>query len=335
MAGWRRETIDGAEAIVLENGAIRVTVLPRFGGRIWSIADLAGGRELLWRDPAAPRPLAPAPRGTPYDDRFAGGWDDIFPSDGPGRSAGRDLPDHGEWWTEPAAWSVAESPDGPVLTLSGAGWNTPHRWTRTLSLPPGLPALRVATTIAHAGSAADGPLRFLWRIHPAMPAAPGGRVHLPAATVLVDGAYSTGLPTGRTPWPVARGADGRERDLSRIPDGGEGGMLLLYADRLDAGWCAVTGPDGSGLGFAFDPAVIDTVTLFADYGGWRGLGAIIPEPGTGFPAEAEGAIAGERRRPELRPGEEVRFEITAVAIARGSNAIADIGRDGSVARAGD
>ncbi|MFM9108386.1 MAG: hypothetical protein ACKOWF_17000 [Chloroflexota bacterium] len=332
MPGWRTGACDGAETVVLDNGAIRVTVVPRLGGRIWSVVDGDSGAERLWRRPGAS--LASAPRGASYDDWFAGGWDDIFPSDGPGTAGGYDLPDHGEWWTEPAAWSVTERPGGPVLTLSGAGWRTPHRWTRTLSLIPGRPALRLSTLIVHTGTAADGPLPFLWRIHPALPALPGGRIHLPAATVLADGAFSTGLATGRCPWPDAPDLDGRIRDLSRIPGRGEGGRLLLYADHLTAGWCAVTGPDGAGLGFAFDRATIDTITLFADFGGWRGLQAIIPEPGAGFPAETGGVIAGESRRPVLRPGEAIRFDITAVAIAPGPGGIAAIGRDGGVIRAG-
>ena len=38
-------------AYVLENGVLRVTVLPTLGGRVWSVHDDARGRELLFRNP--------------------------------------------------------------------------------------------------------------------------------------------------------------------------------------------------------------------------------------------------------------------------------------------
>jgi hypothetical protein len=320
----------GEDAIVLENGALRVTVLPRYGGRIWSIIDREDGRERLWHNPAIP--LAPAPRDAGYDDSFAGGWDDLFPSDAPGLAGPFAAPDHGEWWNEPAACTLAETADGPALTLSGAGWRTPHVWTRTLTLKGDRPVLTSSTIIRATG---EVPFPYLWRVHPPLPAIHGGRIHLPVTSVLVNGEHTPGLAIGRQPWPIATTHDGHSRDLSRIPDPAESGMIALYADTLDAGWCAITGPDGAGLGLAFDPSIIDTITLFADYGGWRGGRVIIPEPGVGFPADLGGTIAGVGRHPVLRPGEELRFEITAVSLPPGPNAIAAIDRDGAVTRGDD
>ncbi|MFD0359706.1 DUF5107 domain-containing protein, partial [Streptomyces sp. NPDC127110] len=47
----RRRAEREFEAVVIENGRLRVTVLPGLGGRIYSIVHVASGRELLYRNP--------------------------------------------------------------------------------------------------------------------------------------------------------------------------------------------------------------------------------------------------------------------------------------------
>jgi hypothetical protein len=45
--------------------------------------------------------------GDPYDDVWAGGWEELFPNDAPGSFEGRTLPDHAEWWAR--SWSISDS----------------------------------------------------------------------------------------------------------------------------------------------------------------------------------------------------------------------------------
>ncbi|MFJ1865910.1 DUF5107 domain-containing protein [Streptomyces sp. NPDC088097] len=50
--GYGRErTEEELEAVIIENGLLRVTVLPGLGGRIHSLVHLPSGRELLYRNP--------------------------------------------------------------------------------------------------------------------------------------------------------------------------------------------------------------------------------------------------------------------------------------------
>ena len=92
--------IHGLDAVTLENDIIRITVLPQLGGRIWSLIHLPTSRELLWQNQYLPP--AVAEYGAGYDSGWAGGWDEVFPSDAPAEIDGVAYPDHGEIWSVPA-----------------------------------------------------------------------------------------------------------------------------------------------------------------------------------------------------------------------------------------
>ena len=95
------------KTIVLENSHIRAVIIPELGGRVWELEDRIRGRQWIWH--REDFPIKAYPPGTIYDDVWAGGWEELFPNDAPGRFEGRDLPDHGEWWT--MRWDVVESTD--------------------------------------------------------------------------------------------------------------------------------------------------------------------------------------------------------------------------------
>lgn len=72
----------GKEAVVLENSRLRVTLLPSSGARIFELVDKATDTDLLWHHPR--RGPEPAILGSPSADLWwAGGVDDIFPTDFP------------------------------------------------------------------------------------------------------------------------------------------------------------------------------------------------------------------------------------------------------------
>ncbi len=324
MRDWSADwSYRGQPAVVIESRRLRVVVLPDLGGKIWSIRDKAHDRELLWHNPRVPP--SSAPFGARYDDWFAGGWDDLFPNDAPVLLDGQPLPDHGEWWARPCRWRIDEEPGTLRLVLSGLGLVTPHRWERVIELREDERAIWCSTTIRNEGHA---PLPFLWRIHPALPATPGSRIEIPSEHVVIEAASSPGLDRRPFAWPLARTTDGGVSNLGVCPEPGHERMLQAYATRLRAGWCALTGADGLGVGFAFDPAAIDTVTLFATFGGWRGLSTVILEPGVGWPSDLDKARANGSAR-VIAPGETTEFAITMVAY-EGVGRVEDIGRDGVV-----
>jgi len=326
MAPVVRETeLDGQAAVVLENAAVSLAVLPGLGGHVRSLVDRRSGRELLWRRPGVVP--VPQPRGVAYDPIFAGGWDDLFPSDAPCAIDGYGLPDHGEWWNTPAAWEVREGPDRLELALSGEGGATPHRWERTLALVGDRPVVHHRTRIVNTG---DRPIPYLWRIHPALPAVAGARIEVPARSVLVEGEWSPGSAGGMQPWPLAEAAGGGTVDRSLVPPKGPESQLQCYFPVLDAGWCALVQPDGTGVGYAFDPTVVDTLTLFLSHGAWGGFETVILEPGVGYPADLSEA-AGRGRLALLEPGATVEYGMTVVPLAGApGDRVAGISTDGEV-----
>lgn len=312
-------------SVVLENDLLRVTVLPELGGKIWSIVFKPLDREMLWHHPdLKPGPVSP---GAPYDDVFCGGWDELFPSDVAVEIDGFTLPDHGEWWSIPWAWRVDEGPGALTLTLEAGGFATSHQARRTITLREGRATIELGTSVHNTG---DRPIPYLWRHHPALPVEPGARIDLPAARVRADADLTVKIADGSFIWPHAVTESGGTVDFSVVPAADSGQVWMLYATELPAGWCAVSYPEeGIGIGLAFDAAIIDTITLFTTFGGWRDLATILPEPGVGYPADlTQARIAG--RHGTLAPGKTVEYAVTAV-VFEGHGPVGAISAAGDVA----
>lgn len=306
---WRDERdARGMQKIVLENDSLRLTFLPELGGRLWSIIDLAQGEEILWHHPTL-QPHAVAP-GAGYDDAFAGGWDELFPSDRAVTLDGIAYPDHGEWWSQPWAWHISEEVDALRLTLSGSGFATHHEAVRTITLPRQGSGLSWRTRITNSGSVV---IPYIWRHHPALPLRPGARLELPAAQVEAIAEDPGAITAPPFTWPHAVLDDGVARDLSTLPDPGGGEVWMLYATELPEGFVRVTWPDAEGgnthgVAFMFDPRLVTSVTTFGTFGGWRNLQTILPEAGVGYPADMRDAVSAGTAG-VLGVGQTVEFEV--------------------------
>ena len=306
---WRTEQdARGIQHVVLENGSLRLTFLPELGGRLWSLIDLARDEEILWHHPTL-APCAAAP-GAGYDDAFAGGWDELFPSDRAVEIDGIAYPDHGEWWSQPWDWQVTEETDALRLTLSGSGFVTRHNALRTITLPREGSGFNWQTLISNTGDAA---IPYIWRHHPALPIRPGARLELPPTTVEAIAEDPGAIATAPFAWPHAVLADGAARDLSVLPAPDSGEVWMLYATEFPEGFARLTWPgteDGTahGIAFTFDPAQVTAVTTFATFSGWRDLRTILPEAGVGYPADLREAVAGGTSG-VLNVGEAVEYEV--------------------------
>jgi hypothetical protein len=127
---WNGQTTPGKQltsttfdTVVLENGYLKVTLLPSYGGRILSIVHKPTGRELLYQNPI----------GTPYlmlQDIFyydylviLGGIFPSFPE-----------PEHGKYWNQPYQLElVSESPEAITMRMSrrddqGLATGVPERY---------------------------------------------------------------------------------------------------------------------------------------------------------------------------------------------------------------
>ncbi len=302
--------LHGLQALVLENSRLRVTVLPELGGKIWSIVSKAHDREMLWHHPR----LTPrrAPYGTTYDNWFCGGWDEVFPNDFPVDIDGESYPDHGELWSLPARWDVVESSvDSVSISLEHRGIALPTRFRKVLTLRRDEPNLRLAYQIANEGAAL---LDVHWKSHPALPVAPGARLHLSVRRVIDDQDFGERFAQREFPWPMAPRSDGSLVDLQVLPDPDSGVSQFYYGVELASGHAAISYPAaGVGFGLTFDPDVLTSVWVFGTYGGWRGLNMVILEPCTGYLANLEQAIAN-RSVLTLAPNSVVTTALTALVL---------------------
>jgi hypothetical protein len=281
-------SLSGQQAVILENPATRIVVLPALGGKIISLVDKRVDGELLWRNSRVP--LLPAAFGSSYDDQFFGGWDELYPNDMAEELAGEPVPDHGELWAVPWAWTVGSAADQVWLELTVCGAVTGTEVMKRLTLGTGS-VLVIDYRITNAGRI-DQP--FLWKSHVAVELRPDTVIDMAAGEVLV---HEFGLPRARPAdgsftWPYLS-ADGVRHDLRALPDTTERGVSeFLIATTLERGECSVLHPsDQTGFRLLWDRADLPSCWLFASYGGgWRGLDVLVLEPCTGFPLSVNDGI---------------------------------------------
>lgn len=316
--------IGGLDAVAIENDLLRITVLPRLGGRIWSIVHTPTGRDLLWHSSI----LAPAAvtLGAGYDAGFSGGWDEVFPSDARVEIDGIDYPDHGEIWSVPAALQVVESrSESATVHLATIGRVTGATFERWLTLRAGEAVLRVRYRITNPTASN---LRILWKPHPALDLRGPARLDLPARRIVVDTDISTEIAQFEATWPMATGLFG-PLDLRDIPPGDSGDVRFFNAVELGAGWCAVTHTDERfGFGLVFDPQVLPYVCVFGAFDDDHHINTIIVEPCTAYPYRLDQAIA-QGTAGHIAPGDCIDTTILAV-IYTGLDRVTSISPDGLV-----
>jgi hypothetical protein len=323
-AGW--------DSLTLENGVLRVTMLPAKGADIVELVRLDAGVNALFEAPWGLQPPQAPPRegadGHAFLERYEGGWQCLFPSAGdPCTYRGAAIPFHGEVAVLP--WDVLEAQAGSAgaeARLAVRCRATPFRLERTLRLEPGSDVLVVEES---ATNESDVSAELVWGQHVVVgpPLLAGGcRLHAPVGTVvtLPDPWEETArLASGqRSTWPLAKRRDGRDVDLRDVPGSEEGSHDDVYLTDLDAGWVAVENP-ASGLVFRldFDAALFRWLVSWQAYGGAHALPlsgsyALGIEPWTSsLPLEQ---AAAEGSAIELGPRERLTTTVRASFLRTGS-----------------
>ncbi len=320
------------EALVLENEALRVTVLPALGGHVAELVDRVAGRDLLWHNPrTAPRP---APYGAHFDDWWSGGWDEIFPSGDRGTLHDELLPYMGELWCIPWAATATSTSEEASITAAGFSTIAAARFERRLWLRADEPILRAHYRIDNLDVR---PLPFTWGIHPAFAVTPAHRIDHPGREMLVgvSSDLSMGLAGNRYRWPELPDASlpSGARDIRRIRGREDAVFGGHWAVDLPEGWLALTDTStGRGVAIVFDPDVFPHAWLWQVYGGWRGHHHVALEPWTSHPMQLEEAEAAGRAR-ILQPGESLETDVAFVVFS-GLDEVTEVQRraDGFVVR---
>jgi hypothetical protein len=331
-----RTSVDGLDVVVLENDALRVTVLPAIGAHVSELVDKAGGRDLLWHNPRTlPRP---APYGAYFDDWWSGGWDEIFPSGDSGLLHGERLPYMGEMWCVPWTAEIASGRDAASgldaasVTTTGFGTIAPVRVERTLTLRDDEPVLTARYRIT---SLDVRPLPYTWGIHPVFAVTPDHRIDVPADRMLVGVSSdpSMGSEGAGYDWPSLPdpSAPGGLRDMRRARPRGDAVFGGHWATDLSAGWLALTDTAAHrGVAIAFDTDVFRHAWLWQVYGGWRGHHHVALEPWSSHPQAVDEAEAAGQAR-VLASGASIETEVSFVVFG-GLDEVAGVDREGDRVR---
>jgi len=301
------ERLSGHEALVLENAQLRAVILPELGGRVWTLEDRVRGRQWIWHREGVPL-VAHAP-GASYDDVWAGGWEELFPNDAAGTFEGRDLPDHGEWWTMAFQAETQANEAAVTVRLSATSRVVRAECVKEFSLPHDAAALTASYRIR---SLEDQPFHFLFKQHLPVHITPACRLALPGGRFeAVDPSFGTVLPgPGPYAWPQATGTNGRAADLRVVPPAASAAREFVYVRDLPAAWCGVLDLERrASLHMDFDGHQLPYVWLFLSYGGWRNTYTAVLEPCSNLPKDlAEAVRLGQAAL--LRPGEEFATSVT-------------------------
>ena len=238
------------------------------------------------------------------------------------------LPDHGEFWSQPAEWQVLDaSPQQAALHFSSYGRVLPTRFEKIVTLQAGEPFVRLRYRYTNLGTA---PIDFLWNIHPALAVSPDSWLDVPAAGGLTDPWRESRFPGGtRFRWPTITDRSGVQADLRRVDPPRADGADMHYLVDVREGWYAVTDRRlKTGFALWFPKEVFHHVWLFRALGGWRGLYTLILEASTGYPydldvARQNGTCAS------LPAGQTLEAEVVAIAYS-GVESVSHVGPDGDV-----
>jgi galactose mutarotase-like enzyme len=286
----------GLEAVVIENGLLRLTVVPQLGGKIVSLVRCESGHEFLLQ----PHESTQAYQLPIYGDRFgeyeSSGFDDCLPTvaecfypEEPFLS--RQLPDHGDVWCLPAKVEAFED----QINLTTVLRSLPLRFTRTVRLQGNQVRLDYEAT-----NLSESTVKFLWSAHPLLKVEPAAEIILPQEVREVEVAWSKderlGKAGDRCPWPEATDCFGRPVELNRISSVIEGTAEKLFTPRLSDGFCGMFLPQANeSIAFRFDTRQVPYIGIWICQGGWPGNRStqdftVALEPCNGRPDSLDDAI---------------------------------------------
>jgi galactose mutarotase-like enzyme len=249
-------------SVDLESESMLVRVIPLSGGKIQSIFDKTAQYEILYQTEREtfPRPYY----GMPFEESDLSGFDDMFPTilpccypDRPWQ--GVCLPDHGEVWSIPWAYSA----QGDALTLSCHGVKLPYELEKAIAF-----SKPNAVSISYrAKNRSPFPMKFIWAAHPLVNIDESCEVLLPAETERIfhtyDGADKNAF--GR----IGNWAEERKR-YGTIEDPAEERCGKFYVlGMLQKGACAIySGKTRRYVKFSFPAEQVPYLGVWLNWNGY-------------------------------------------------------------------
>ena len=268
------------EAIVLQNDALKVVVLPRWGAKLASIFYKPLGLELLWQNPG--KQYRKTVYGDPYEAGEASGFDEMFPTitrcfyEGEPWQ-GTEMPDHGEVWSIPWEYEITEK----QLLLSVKGVHFPYTLQKSVYLDEA--AVHQQYRVANQ-SVSD--FDYIWAAHPLFNTTEGMKLIVPQGMhSIINAVPSKRLgPYGRTyDFPTAKLEDGRIFELSSVPKKNSADyQKYWFLGKVKEGWCSLHNPHKRlNIDMGWPREELPYLGVWVNEGGWEGQYNIAPEPATG------------------------------------------------------
>lgn len=313
--------ICGHRAIWLDNGVLRLTLLPKKGGDLYELIHHPSGTQFLMRTPWGLKPPTQQPP-SDFLENYEGGWQILFPNINDACIyRGRAIPFHGEAallsWNEEVLTSTNKE---LRLKLWVDCKLLPFRLERIFHLVQGEARLELEESVTNFS---DQPWDFVWCHHLVLGGnfiEPGCRIETHARSITTAPQLyepkTARLEEGQlSPWPTARGRNGEEINLSLVPttdvrshDDGMLGDLLR-------GEYTVTNPRlGVGFRLQWDKRVFPWIMFWMPYGGAElppltGVYGLGLEP-TSAPLPLEQAVSAGCAS-QLAGGERLSTRVTA------------------------
>ena len=323
----RQTRLGSFDAIVIENAALHLTIVPELGGKIVSLIRRDSGREQLLQPPEPPLTYRMRTYGDKFEEYETSGFDECAPTVAECRYseepfAGNKLPDHGDIWTLSATAEIA----GEQLCLATDFRSLPLRFTKRIKLQENTVRLDYDATNLSSSS-----VKFLWSAHPLLAVEPGAEIILPNEVKEVEVAWSAegrlGKPGSLCTWPKTSDRSGRTVRLNRIVSPSAGTAEKLFTARLTEGFCGMVLSQGKeAIAFRFDPLFVPYVGIWICQGGWPTSRpakhfTVALEPCNGRPDSLEEAVK-RNECATLRSGESIQWWMEiAVSVA----ALRDLG----------
>jgi galactose mutarotase-like enzyme len=271
----REGTINGHQALWLENDLLEISVLPQKGADIFQFIHKPSGVDFLMKTPSGLQPPGDT-LPTDFLDNYEGGWQELFPNPGePYEHHGTQIPFHGEVALLPWDYTVEQDDEQSTsVRFTVRCQHTPFQIERVMRLQQGESSLEVAGRVTNLSDTVE---YFSWGHHIVL----GGdfleadsRLDIPASRIitpdeLYEPATARLAPGQDEHWPQALGRKPGERfDLSWIPGPEAHTHDDVFLTGLERGRLDVSNPRlGLSFWLEWDAKVFGCVVNWQPFGG--------------------------------------------------------------------
>lgn len=263
------------EKVTLENEHLKIVIAPGFGAKIIEMWDKRAGYQWLWVDDS--RKIRNRKFGDAYDAHDISGFDECFPNIGKSEyplDESKTLPDHGDLWTQPCAWTATE--DSCITEIEGVTFD--YTFKRSIQLIEN--SLEIEYEIVNKD---NNDFYAFWSAHPLLTAVDGMKIEIngnPRMTKEFGFSQRMGADgedgyTGHLDsyvWPSSTGVDGSSHDLSLV-DTSTGITDKVVLESPTDGTVKLLNPKfGCSLNFEFNPRDIPFVGICYNLNAWPFVG---------------------------------------------------------------